>query len=70
MHDYNAIPYHIIDIIKYKFLLIYKKGDSFDEAIYGEYIFKEKGGQLLFVDKYIETLLNEKDILTKYNDIW
>ncbi len=68
--DHNELPYDIFDSFNYKFLLLQKKGETFGDALFGEYRFKATSAGLTIIDKKIETLKGESAILEKHNSDW
>jgi hypothetical protein len=67
---YNELPYDLFDSFSYKFLQGQSKGESFEIALFGQYIFKADPKGLRIIDKKIEFLSNEKAVLEKFNSVW
>lgn len=70
VHDHNELPYDLFDSFSYKFMQVQTKGETFGDAMFGEYKFKAAPEGLTIIDKKIEILTGEKSILEKYNSDW
>ena len=70
IHDHNELPYDSFDSFGYKFLQVQLKGESFADALFGEYRFKATPKGLSIISKKIEILKGENTILKKHNSDW
>lgn len=70
INEHKELPYRKFDYLKYKFLLLQKKGETFGDAMFGEYKFKAAPEGLTIIDKRIEIITGEKSILEKHNSVW
>jgi len=66
IREYRALPHDSFDYFHYRFLIPYKKGESFGNALYGEYKFKAFEKNIFIIDKKIEILQDENAMLQKY----
>jgi hypothetical protein len=67
INEHHTFPYNTFEYFNYRFLLFAKKGESFGDAIYGEYKFKATEKGISIMDKKIEVLQGENAIIQKYN---
>lgn len=70
INEHNELPYNTFDSFTYKFLLAPKKGETFGDALFGDYRFKAKQEGLSIIDKKIVILKGENAILEKHNSVW
>jgi len=70
INDHKELPYSKIDYLRYQFLLLQKKGETFGEAMFGEYKIKATPEGLTIMGKKLEILTGEKSILEKHNSVW
>ncbi len=68
--DNNELPYKMFESFNYKFLLLERKGETFGDALFGEYRFKAAYDVLTIIDKKIEILKGDSTILKKNNSNW
>jgi hypothetical protein len=70
INENKELPYNKVNCLKYEFLLLQKKGETFGDAMFGEFKFKVAPEGLTIIDKKKEILTGEKSILEKHNSVW
>jgi hypothetical protein len=70
IYENDELPYNMFECFNYKFMQLIIKGDSINDAIYGEYRFSANSKGLTILDKNVKIIKGRQAIVDKQLSKW